>query len=129
MRFGPFRLDINLQIERFAASVGHSNFIDTLWNHFRVAVRISSFLDTFSRCRLSFVSSTVYFDSVETSLGVTEYHTRPPMFSCLELALYFHAQYSRRGGCGDISGLAYLFTHLFLQWMFYSGHFLVPSVV
>ena len=72
MRFGPFRLDINLQIERFAASVGHSNFIDTLWNHFRVAVRISSFLDTFSRCRLSFVSSTVYFDSVETSLGVTE---------------------------------------------------------
>jgi len=72
MRFGPFRLDINLQIERFAASVGHSNFIDTLWNLFRVAVRISSFLDTFSRCRLSFVSSTVYFDSIETSLGVTE---------------------------------------------------------
>ena len=67
MKFRPFRLDINLQIDRFAASVGRSNFTDTLWNFFSVAVRISSFLDTFSRCRLSFVSSTVYFDSIETS--------------------------------------------------------------
>ena len=33
------------------------------------------------------------------------------------------------GGFGDISGLAYLFAYLFLQWIFYSGHLLVPSVV
>ena len=72
MRFGPFRLDINLQIERFAASVGRSSFIDTVWNFFRLSVRISSFLDTFDRCRFFLVSSTVHFDSIETSLGVTE---------------------------------------------------------
>ena len=72
MRFGPFRLDINLQIERFAASIGRSSFIDTVWNFFRLAVRISSFLDTFDRCRLFLVSSTVDFDSIATSLGVTE---------------------------------------------------------
>ena len=33
---------------------------------------MSSFLDTFDRCRLFLVSSTVHFDSIETSLGVTE---------------------------------------------------------
>ena len=72
MRFGPFRLDINLQIERFAASIGRSTFIDTVWIYFRLSVRISSFLDTFDRCRIFLVSSTVHFDSIETFLGVTE---------------------------------------------------------
>ena len=52
--------------------MGRSSFIDTVWNFFRLAVRISSFLDTFDRCRLFLVSSTVPFDSIETSLGVTE---------------------------------------------------------
>ena len=72
MRFGAFRLDVNLQIKRFGASVGRSSFINTVWNFFRLAGRISSFLDTFDRCRLFLVSSTVHFDAIETSLGVTE---------------------------------------------------------
>ncbi len=41
MRLGAFRLGINLQIERFAATVGRSSFIDTVWNFFRLAVGIS----------------------------------------------------------------------------------------